>query len=89
MTPVVDAGVENAVFVAVEVLGSEDLHVTEAAVDSVFAEAVRHEGKVAAGQQQSRDASAHHEQRHQRAAAVAEDVAKGKKKKFSHGCLLR
>ena len=78
LTPVVNAGVENAVFVAVKVIGGEDLHVAEAAVDGVFAEAVCHEGKVAAGQQQSSHASAHHEQRHQGAAAVAEDVAKGK-----------
>jgi hypothetical protein len=76
-TPVVDAGVEDADLIAREVIGGEDLQMTEAAVDGVFAKTVRHKGEVAAGQEQSGHASAHHQQRHQSAAAVTKDVAKG------------
>ena len=89
LTPVIDAGVEGANLVAVEVIGGEDLDVTEAAIDGMFAEAPKHAGKEAADEQQPGDASADHEQGHQSAAAVAEDIAKCEEKKLSHGCLLR
>jgi hypothetical protein len=85
LTPVIDAGVESANFVAIEVIGGKDLDVAEAAIDGVFAKAPKHAGKEAADKQQSGDASTNHEESHHCAAAVAEDVAKGEEKKLSHG----
>ena len=70
-------------------IGGEDLQVAEAVADGVFAETAGHEGEVSAGQQQAGDASADHQQGHQRAAAIAEDVTKCKKQELAHGCLLR
>jgi hypothetical protein len=64
-------------FFAVEVLGGEDLQMAEAVVDGAFAQAPEHAGKEAADQQQAGDASADHDERHDRAAAIAEDVSKG------------
>ena len=81
--PVLDAGIEDADFVAAKVLGGEDLQMAEAVVDGVFAQAAGHEGKVAAGEQQAGDAAADHQQSHQRAAAIAKDIAKGKKQELS------
>ena len=77
LTPVFDAGIEDADFVALEVIGGEYLQVAETVVDRVFAQAVRHEGEVSAGKQQAGHASANHDQGHDGAAPVAKDVSKG------------
>ncbi len=42
------------VFVAFEVVGGEDLQVTEAGADGVFAKPAGHEGEVSAGKKQVR-----------------------------------
>jgi hypothetical protein len=85
LTPVIDAGVQSANFVAIEVIGGEDLHVAEAAIDRMFAKAPEHEGEEAANEQQTGDASANHEEGHHGAAAVAEEVSECKKQELSHG----
>ena len=84
LPPVVDAGIEYVDLVAPEVLGREDLDVTEAVADGAFAQAVDHVREVSACQKKTGDATAHHEQGHNRAAAVAKDVAEGEKKKLTH-----
>ena len=82
--PVIDAGIEYMHFVTPEVLGGEDLDVAEAVADSVFAQTVDHVGEVSTRQKKTGDASAHHEEGHDRAAAVAKDVAERKKQKLTH-----
>jgi hypothetical protein len=84
LAPVVNASVEDANFIAIKVIGGEYLDVTEAAIDGGFAQAPEHEGKEAAHEKQSGDASTNHEQRHHGAAAIAKDVAKGEKHELSH-----
>ena len=74
--PVADAGIEYMDFVAVEVLGVEDLDVAETVADRALAESAEHEGKESADEEESGNASADHEQRHDGAAAIAEDVTK-------------
>ena len=89
LAPVFDSGVEDLDFVALEVIGGEDLQVTEAGADGVFAKAANHEGKVSAGEKQASHAAADHQQGHQRSAAIAEDVTKRKQQELAHGCLLQ
>ena len=88
LAPVFDAGVEHADFVALEVVGGEDLQVTEAGADGVFAESAGHEGEVSAGQEKAGHAAANHQQGHQGSAAIAEDVTKCKQQELAHGWLL-
>ena len=85
LPPVADAGVENVDFVAAEVLGVEDLDVAEAGADGAFAQAAKHEGEESADEEKAGNAAADHEQRHHRAAAIAEDVTKRKQQELAHG----
>jgi hypothetical protein len=64
-------------FFAIEVLGGEYLDVAEAVVDGAFAQSPEHAGKEAADEQQAGHASANHDEGHDGAAAIAEDVSKG------------
>jgi hypothetical protein len=64
-------------FFAVEVLGGENLQMAEAVIDGAFAKSPEHAGKEAAHKQQAGNASTHHHQGHDGAAAIAEDVSKG------------
>jgi hypothetical protein len=74
--PVADSSVEDMNFVATEVLGIEDLDMTEAVADGALTKAVKHEGEEPAHEEQTGNASADHEKRHEGAAAIAEDVTK-------------
>jgi hypothetical protein len=65
-------------FVALEVLGSENLNVAEAVPDRAFTQAVKHESEESADEQQTGHAAAHHHQRHHGAAAIAKNVTKRK-----------
>jgi hypothetical protein len=78
LAPVLNSGVEDFDFVALEVVGGEDLQMTEAGADGVFAKSASHEGEVSTGEEQARYAATHHQQGHQRPAAVAEDITKRK-----------
>ena len=77
LSPVVDPGVQNADLIPIEVFRGEDLDVAQAAIDSVLAKTPEHEGKETANKQQSSDTSADHDQGHEGAAPVAEDISKG------------
>jgi hypothetical protein len=77
LSPVVDAGVEDMLFFAVEVLGGEDLNVAETVIDRAFAQAPKHSGEEAADEKEAGNASSNHDQGHDGAAAIAEDVTKG------------
>jgi hypothetical protein len=77
LPPVVNTGVKHADFVAANVFGGEDLEVAKALANSVLPEAVDHEGKKAAGEQQAGYATADHKQGHQCAAAIAKRITKG------------
>ncbi len=67
-------------------LGGEDLKMSEAVADGVFAQTPNHEGKVPAGEQQARNSATDHQQGHQRAAAIAKNVTKREQQELSHGC---
>jgi hypothetical protein len=51
--------------------------VSETVVDGAFAQAPEHAGEEAADKKQAGYASTHHDQSHDSAAAIAEDVSKG------------